>query len=552
MSPAALRCSRALLLAVCLFGVSRLARASIDVDIRGVSGELRDNVSAYLTLTRYMHRSVDPSTMDRLYDRIGREVQEALEPFGYYQPAVKATVTPLGKGSFRVVIRIDPGAPVIVRSVTVRVTGPGRDDPRFERILAHPTLVPGKRLSHVAYEQMKSALQTTAATYGYFDARMVKSELIVDPPRHTASAILEMATGVRYRFGRTTFVQSVINERLARRYLRYRRADPYDQTKLLSTQFALDDSDYFSTVAVQPGEPDRVHHTVPIVIRAQANRRDRYSFSAGYGTDTGPRGTLQWDRTRIGTNGARFGVQLEASKLLQVLQAAYTVPVGDPAVDRLSLGATADYGIPGDLIDKDFAVGPSLTRVVGRWQYVFSLMPTRSITYDGVTTRTQDLIVPSITVGSVPSGYLGQALFAQGFVAQLRAGASLEGGGHRFVQLHLTGQHTFDLSPKWHLLLRGEAGASLVSNVTDLPGSLRFFAGGEGSVRGFGYDDLSPVAAVTLPNGTRKYLKIGGRDVLTGSIEVVRDVTRRIGIAVFSDAGNAFDSLGRSGNPVYP
>ncbi|MGH8228346.1 MAG: BamA/TamA family outer membrane protein, partial [Steroidobacteraceae bacterium] len=77
-------------------------------------------------------------------------------------------------------------------------------------------------------------------------------------------------------------------------------------------------------------------------------------------------------------------------------------------------------------------------------------------------------------------------------------------------------------------------------------------AGGEGSVRGFGYDDLSPVAAVTLPNGTRKYLKIGGRDVLTGSIEVVRDVTRRIGIAVFSDAGNAFDSLGRSGNPVYP
>jgi translocation and assembly module TamA len=531
--------------------MARSACAGIDVDIEGVSDALRDNVSAYLSLTRYKDRAVDSSTMDRLEERIVRETRAALEPFGYYGPTVRYRTTRLEKGAWNVRIDIDHGPPVIVRSVDVEVSGPGRHDPGFERIVDQPLLEPGDRLLHASYEQMKSELETTASAFGYFDARMVANELIVNPRKLTARIVLEMDTGERYRFGRTTLEQSVIDERLARRYLRYRRGDPYEQSRLLGTQFALDDSEYFSTVEVRPGTPDRVHRTVPVVIRARPNLRDRYSFSGGYGTDTGPRGTLQWDRTRIGRHGDRFGVQLEASKLLQVLQALYTIPVGDPAVDRLAFAATADYGIPGSLIDKDFALGPSYTRVVGRWQYVFSLMPTRSITYDGLTTETQDLLIPSVTVGSVPSGYLGQALFQQGFVAQLRAGVNLGGPSDQFVQLHVTGQHTFDLAHKWHLLLRGEAGVSLVSQLKDLPGSVRFFAGGEGSVRGFAYDDLSPIAQVAVPNGIA-YLKVGGRDVLTGSIEVVRDVTRHIGIAAFSDAGNAFDTLGRSGNPVYP
>ncbi len=555
MRPCVLRGSRVLLIAACLMTgllAARTAFASIDIDIRGVTDELRANVTAYLSLARYQNREVDDATMDRLRARIGREVREALEPFGYYQPTVRSQITPLGKGGWHAVIQIDAGPPVIVETVEVRVTGPGRNDPRFRLITEHPTLHPGDRLLHAAYDQMKSTLQATATTYGYFDASMLRSELMVDPQKRRASVILEMATGVRYRFGATTVEQSVVKEKLVRRYLRYRQGDEYDQTELLRTQFALDDSQYFSTVTVQPGQPDRIHHTVPVVIRAGANRRDRYSFSGGYGTDTGPRGTLQWDRTRIGTDGDRFGVQLEASKLLQVLQALYTIPVGDPAVDRLALGATADYGIPGNLIDKDFAVGPSLTRVVGSWQYVFSVMPTRSITYDGYTTQTQNLLVPSVTVGSVPSGYLGQALFEQGFIAQLRGGTSLTGVDDKFLQLHVTGQHTFDWLESWHLLLRGEAGTSLASQLTDLPGSMRFFAGGEGSVRGFDYDDLSPVEEETTPSGGKVFLKVGGRDVLTGSAEIERDMTRSIGVAVFSDAGNAFNDLGHSGDPEYP
>lgn len=551
MRRSARRLRRVLTAVACLLLAQR-ACAGINIDIEGVNDTLSDNVSAYLSLTRYHNRAVSAATMSRLKERITHEARDALEPFGYYQPIVKYRVTRLAKGDWSVRIHIAHGPPVIVRSVDLEVKGAGRNDPQFKRIVDHPLLRPGERLLQLSYEQMKSALETTASSYGYFNARMLANKLFVNPRKHSARIVLIMDTGPRYRFGRTLFDQTVIDASLARRYLRYRQGEPYEQSKLLATEFALDDSDYFSTVAVQPGRPDPADHTVPVTIRARANLRDRYSFSGGYGTDTGPRGTLQWERTRIGKHGDRFGIQLEASKLLQVLQALYTIPVGDPAVDRLAFAATADYGIPGSLIDKDFAIGPTYTRVVGRWQYIFSLMPTRSITYDGVTTERQNLLIPTITIGSVPHGYLGQSLLVQGFVAQLRGGVNLGGRSDRFLQLHVTSEHMFNLAPRWHLLLRGELGVSLVSNLKDLPGSLRFFAGGEGSVRGFAYDDLSPVEREVTPSGKSVYVKVGGRDVVTGSVEIVRDVARHIGLAAFADAGNAFNTFGRSGNLAYP
>lgn len=556
-----LRHCRALSLPVCvLVGLlaSRLAQANVEVDIRGVNEELRNNVIVYLSLARYRERELDPAMADRLRNRIDREVKDALRPFGYYEPTVRSELAQRrrsnGKTVWRAVIDIEPGPPVLLDRVDIRVTGPGGDDRLFRRIVEQAPLKPGDRLRHAAYDRLKDDLQRTAATYGYLDARMTRSELTVDPPHRRASVVLELDTGERYRFGATTIMQDVVDESLVRRYIRYRENEPFDLTELLGTQFALDDSQYFATVEVLPGEPDRVHHTVPISIRAQKNRRDRYSFGGGYGTDTGIRGTVQWDRRWVDTHGDRFSAQIEASAVLQLAQVIYSIPIGDPAVEKLGFGITASSGTPGDLHDEDFAIGPSLTRVVGRWQYVFALMPTFSITDDVNTHQSQTLLIPSITLASVPRGYLGEALFEQGFIAQLRGGSSLFGTSDKFLQAHVQAERTFRLSTNWHLQLRGEVGASLVSNLNDLPGSLRFFAGGDRSVRGFEFDELSPVTQEVVNGVPVKgvYLKIGGRDVLTGTVEFERDLPRNLGLAFFSDFGNAFDVFGHSPNPVYP
>src|SRR5262249_30575785 len=162
----------------------------------------------------------------------------------------------------------------------------------FQRITSNPPLHSGDRLSHAAYEAIKTDLQRTAATYGYLDARLTRSELVVDPQSRKAQVALEMDSGERYRFGGTSIEQDSVADALVRRYLRYREDEPFDLTQILRTQFALDDAQYFSNLEVLPGEPDRESHVVPVSIRAERSRRNRYSFGAGYATDTGPRGTL--------------------------------------------------------------------------------------------------------------------------------------------------------------------------------------------------------------------------------------------------------------------
>ena len=92
------------------------------------------------------------------------------------------------------------------------------------------------------------------------------------------------------------------------------------------------------------------------------------------------------------------------------------------------------------------------------------------------------------------------------------------------------------MGERWHLLLRGELGTSFVADFSELPGSQRFFAGGDQSVRGFGLNELSPVDS----NGD----KIGGRHLMVASVEVIRDLPRNFGIAVFMDAGNAVNRFG--------
>ena len=109
-----------------------------------------------------------------------------------------------------------------------------------------------------------------------------------------------------------------------------------------------------------------------------------------------------------------------------------------------------------------------------------------------------------MNLASIPQGYLGEALFSRGFFAELRGSHNVFGSDSDFLQLRVQTERVFDLSARWHLLLRGDIGASLVAQFSELPGSVRFFAGGDRSVRGFGYNELSPTETVTVARIERR------------------------------------------------
>jgi translocation and assembly module TamA len=553
---------RAPWLAVCLLGAALAHAAGVNVEVRGVDEELRDNVLAYLSFARYKKGGAEltADAVERMHNRVEREVQEALRPFGYYEVKVDSSVTDLGHGEWRVVVSITPGEPVRIGHIDVRVDGPGGSDPLFQRILRRLPLHAGDRLKHAQYDAIKTDLQRTAATYGYLDAKLIRNELRVDPPNHQANIALELDTGQRYRFGATSIEQHVVSEKLVRRYLRYREGEPYDLTQVLRTQFALDDAQYFANLEVLPGDPDRQALTVPVKIHADPSRRHRYSFGAGYATDTGARGTLGFEDRHINSLGHSFSVEVQAAQVTKYfVQTHYRMPVGDPALENVSANASIEQQTLADVTAITQSAGPSFTAVSGNWQHVWQVNAVHTITSDVNGSSAQRLLVPELDLASVPKGYLGEPLFEHPFFAQLKGSHSALGSDSNFIQLHVQAEKAFRLGRKWHLLLRDEAGATLVSRFSQLPAVYRFFAGGDNSVRGFAYNELSPLEAVCTqnaagqflknPNGTcqavKEYIKVGGKDVVTGTVEVIRDLPRNLGIATFFDYGNALNSFGK-------
>jgi translocation and assembly module TamA len=559
------------------------ALAGVTITVTGVSDPLRSNVLAYLSFSRYQRsKQLTADSVDRLESRIGPEVRSALRPFGYYQPTVSSSVTSSGPGNWKVSITVHPGSPVILDHVDVRVVGPGAGSPLFKRITSHLSFHTGERLNQAQYDSVRGDLLRTAATYGYLDATLTRHELLVNPAAHTASVALELQTGVRYTFGATTIEQHTLRERLVRKYLRYRQGDPFDLTEVLRTQFALDDSQYFTNLEVLPGTPDRTHHTVPISIHADPSRPNVYSLAGGYENDTGARGILSWEDRRVNSYGHKMSIDVEAAQVTKYsLQSRYVIPIGDPAVENLTLAGTVIEQELADVDARTMSIGPSITRVTGNWQTVWfvngvhstgtvgttwpgAVNPSNKECIAGAVTGTtcnadvtigiptNDMVVPGVDLASVPKGYLGEPMFEHGFFAEIRGSEGAFGSRANFLQIHIELERVFKMGSKWHLLLRNEFGATAASHFGEMPPAMRFFAGGEGSVRGFEYNGLSPTQKYCLSGSTIcAEAQAGGKDVITGTVEFDRDLPRNFGLAFFFDYGNAFNRFGTQNQAVY-
>lgn len=532
------------------------AHAAIDIEVPDLTPALETNIRAYLSLTRYAERDdVTSEIITRLQRRIVGEVREALQPLGYYEPEVTYEVTGT-ENDWKVVVRVRPGRPVRLSEVNIEVAGAGADLRALREIIEARALKPGLRLNHGTYERVKGDLLRAAKNGGYLDAAFATNELLIDREERRANVTLLLQTGELYRYGEITIAQDVITDEAMRRMLRMRTGDPYTLDSLLRTQYVLDDSLYFLGVDIESGELDRTTRTVPITVTAGPNRKHRFATSLGYGTDTRVRGRFTWDNRRVNERGHRSKVELLGSSVIKQLSMRYVIPVMDVALEKLEFTATAAEEELGDTLSERYEIGSGLTEVMGRWQRVLFLRLSNETTTEpaaidpvsGIApfepiTREDFYLIPGISYSTLPSYIVGDRIRPYFVYAELRGSPSTLGSDASFLQLRLQGERIFDFAERWHLHLRAELGASRVADFSELPASQRFFAGGERSVRGFGLNELSPYIEQFNAEGEIVRKAVGGRHLATGTVELVRDLPRNFGAAVFYDIGNAFDDF---------
>ena len=118
----------------------------------------------------------------------------------------------------------------------------------------------------------------------------------------------------------------------------------------------------------------------------------------------------------------------------------------------------------------------------------------------------------------------------------MRGGKGGADGDATFAQLHASVQWFRGFDADSRLIVRGEAGHTFTDQILNLPPSLRYYAGGDRSVRGYGWHEIGP--KVETDNG---FYFTGAANVFTASVEYERYFNGPWGAAVFIDSGSAFD-----------
>ena len=515
---------------------------SIRIEIDGVDRAIADNIRGFLTLGRYAERSdVTDSQVRRLADRAVDEAADAMRPFGFYEPVIRSR-TSRDDTRWIVRLKVKPGEPVLVESVDVRINGPGSELAALNRLAASSPLQPGSRLEHASYDRLRNDLLRTALDNGFLDAKLTRRELIVNPVERTASAHLELETGGLYRFGAIEVEQDVLRDDLLERFVRFESGQVFSNDRIRSTQFALEDSNFFSNVTISPGQRDPETLTVPVTIRAEPIKRDRYTVSLGYGTDTDLRGRFAWENRRVNTRGHRLRFEMTASSVLQEVVTRYIIPVGDPALEKLEFSAGYINEELGDLDSERIELTAGLTQVLGRWQRVlFVQLKEETTGFPDGTENTDLLLIPGISYSSLPPNFLTGWVRDSAYYFELSGSPSTLGSDASYVRFYTRGEKIWPISGPWYVRLRGEFGTSWVDEFSELPASQRFFAGGDRSVRGFALDELSPPANPNSTPSTGSNQRVGGEHKIVGSVELERDLPRNFRVAVFYDTGNAFN-----------
>jgi len=387
-----MRKTQRLLLALlaCFSCIAHAAPLDVKVDISGIDPQLEHNVRLFLSIEQQKdHALMSEGRLYRLHRKAAEEIRNALRPFGYYRPVIKAQLSQPSPNSWLASYQVDPGPPLHIAEFDFSLSEPMASDPAFQSLIQDFSLRVGDILVQPEYENIKASLAKLAAERGYFDARFSEHRVAVDLDAYEARIHLHYEGGPRYGFGDVQLNQNVLDEAFLRRYIPFETGTPYTLNELIDLQQALHDSDYFQTVEVSPGDTDADTQLVPINVTLTPRKPNRYSFGLGYGTDTGARTRFSWEKPRLNTKGHRFSTEARVSEIGYSLSARYRVPVLNPRTDQMVYSA----GVVNEKTDTSEStiqtVGASLNRSRGEWH------PSRSITSRKITPSPMSTTTPA-------------------------------------------------------------------------------------------------------------------------------------------------------------
>jgi len=519
---------------------SAILAASVSISITGVEGEVHRNLQAAAGLPPGIESEgrIDERWLERYVRGLKPRIAKALQPFGYYRPEIRISLPERRNGDRQVRIEVDPGKPVRVDKLELELEGAGKDEKQLREQLRAFPLEPGDVLDHGLYQQGKDELRNRAVDLGYLQADYSRHEMLVDPDAGKADIRLRLQTGERYFVGPVEIRGAhEYPPWFLRRFLSIAPGQVFSYERLGRTQRNYYDSDRFSSVRVRPMEDEVENLRVPVSVDLETKPPKRLRPGIGYGTDTGARFSLTYQDLNHLHLGNELAGELKLSEVSRNLGTSYILP----SRRRPDASIRLQLSLQEDNLD---AYENRLLIAEVEYQRQFAAKRLGSVflryhreDFDLAGDRDRALLLLFGIRGSLVrfkdplrprSGWQGSM--------EVRGAHPNLGSDSALLQVLGTTNLLFPLPWRSTFLLRLEGATTLQEDgLGDIPASLRFFAGGDRSIRGYAYQSIGPRNAQGEVEG--------GKQLALGNLELERALFENWGLALFFDMGGAFNQF---------
>ena len=523
-------------------------RYTVQVEGLGSVGDSEELLRAFRQQSALEAERKDPANAAQIGRRANADADlltQLLRADGYYDAAVEPRTEKVGN-ALSVVLTADPGSQYHFASVDL----PGLDSagPEAARLRDSFAVKAGDPVVATDVIAAGVSLTTALGEQGYAGATLGDQDIEVNHQTHLATLVLPVNPGPVARFGsihvsgRPAFSASHVAL-----IARFKRGDPFQRSKLDDLRRALVATTLVANADIQV-VPVQGGKTVNINVRLEPAPQHTIAGELGYGTAQGARLEVSWTdrnffnpegaltlRGIAGTNEQLLGVQVRRSNFAmrdQTLNlqfsashqkyAAYTAKTVDLTayIERQSNFIwhkkwTWSYG--GEWLGtiERGVFSNALTKTTRR--FLIAAVPL-SLGYDG----SDSLLDP--TTGFRLSGRVSPEI-------------SFHGGHFSYGRAQFDASAYHPVGGRVVVAGRVRLGTIFGSSLFNVAPSRRLYAGGGGSVRGYGYQQLGPKDLDGDP--------IGGRGLAEFALEArvrLKQLGGNLGIVPFFDGGTLTSS----------
>ncbi len=507
------------------------AEQSYTVRFEGAPADIKDKLKLTSTLENGVRDYPTAAALRRAALRDIKALDDALQAAGYYNGRTSFELEPGANIQKPVVVfTIEPGAPF--RIVDYEILYSDEHDGRPLNF-KDAGISPDHSAAGADLRDAQRLFLNFLWDSGYPAAEAKNRRAIANLDEDTAHAVFIFTSGPKARFGdiRAKGLKKT-NPKYLSKLKTWQLGGQYERSKIVAYRDRVAATGLFSTIEVAAGAPDEAG-VAPIILNVEERARRTLGAGASFSTSEGPGGRLFFEHRNIFGKGENFRAEARGSTIEQSLDFSLNKPL-----PSLPGHAFSNFEFSNETTE---AFNARSIRVSGgiakRWfdrkleTRSSVALETSNIEADGSEERTYLISVPLSVLWNSEDDLLGPT-------SGVRTGIVVTpySGSQTFTQAEWTARSrvTFGEGGRFTLAGRSALGATFGSAFDGLPLNKRFFAGGGGSVRGFGFQEAGPLDSENTP--------VGGRSLIEGAVELRGKVSSNIQLTGFVDTGSVSSS----------